>query len=90
MIVSCQIALSSPRREAIATSALVGGPRAFFVSTIGGMRTRTITSNNLADAIKRYAPQPMTDADAADGARNLAGFFQLLIKIKNENQKQGK
>lgn len=54
------------------------------------MKTQVNTANNLADAIKRFAPQPLTDSDAIDGARNLAGFFELLIKIKRENQKQGK
>ena len=50
------------------------------------MTTRTETARNLADAIKRHSGVPMTDDEAAEGARNLAGFFELLIGIEQQNQ----
>ncbi|MDX2073944.1 MAG: hypothetical protein SFX19_06225 [Alphaproteobacteria bacterium] len=53
------------------------------------METRIQTARNLADAIKRHSPAPMTDDEAAEGARNLTGFFELLIQIHSENQQQG-
>lgn len=50
------------------------------------MRADTHTANKLADAIKRHAPAPMTDADAMAGASNLTGFFKLLMQIDRQNQ----
>jgi len=55
----------------------------------GGMATHAQTARNLADAIKRHSPVPMSDDEAAEGARNLAGFFELLIQIERENRQQG-
>lgn len=35
----------------------------------------------LPDAIRRLNPKPMTDAEAEDATRNLAGFMALLLEI---------
>jgi len=53
------------------------------------METRNQTARKLADAIKSNSPTPITDDEAAEGARNLTGFFELLIQIQRENQQQG-
>jgi hypothetical protein len=60
----------------------------FFLGYAQSMDTRIQTARNLADAIKRHAPAPMTDDEAAEGARNLTGFFELLIEIQRQNQQQ--
>ncbi len=49
------------------------------------MATPEQTARNLADAIKRLSPTPMSDDEAAEGARNLTGFFELLIEIDREH-----
>ena len=55
---------------------------------MGDMTIRIQTAHNLADAIKRHAPAPMTDDEAAEGARNLTGVFELLIAIERQNQQK--
>jgi hypothetical protein len=52
------------------------------------MRSDTKTATNLAHAIKRHAPAPMTDADAMAAASNITDFFKMLIEIDRENQRE--
>lgn len=42
----------------------------------------------LAQSIKELSPAPMDDADVQEAARNLAGFFSLLIEIDKNQQNQ--
>ena len=52
------------------------------------MTTPAQTARELAAAIKRHSYVPMSDNEAAEGVRNLTGFFELLIQIERENQKK--
>jgi hypothetical protein len=38
----------------------------------------------LPEAIRQWNPQPMTDAEVEDSARNLEGFVALLLEIDRE------
>lgn len=40
--------------------------------------------SKLADAIQDFSPADMTADEASDAARNLSGFFSLLIEIDRE------
>lgn len=53
------------------------------------MSKRDNTANDLADAIKLHASGPLTDAEAAEGARNLTNFFLLLREIDQRNHDMG-
>lgn len=52
------------------------------------MATRNETAQNLAEAIKKHSSDLLTDDEAAEGACNLTGFFELLMQIDAENKQQ--
>jgi hypothetical protein len=53
------------------------------------MRQETQTQKaTLKDALQTLSAPPMTDAEATDAARNLAGFFSLLAKIDRETSER--
>lgn len=51
------------------------------------MKSMNVTQAALAESIKKLSLTPMSDDEAAEGARNLAGFFQTLIEIEREQQR---